>query len=210
MAAKRAHEAVQATVASLADQARTAAFEAGRIGEKPDKKALKKKRAAAIQAAEDAELDWLTAESRLQTVRMEYLGTLTHHAPALTSQARAHAENGILELVSALKLARDAETKMTKALSTLGGLPGLVDGNEFRPQMPKAPRTSADDFGDGGSPTVHAHLAMESLTKSIGWARRALDHVTATEEEREQAAKLEAEVEAAADLEDDEDDEDAD
>jgi hypothetical protein len=208
--AKREHQGAQVAVANLADQARAAALEAGRIGDKPDKKALKKKRAAAIDRAEDAELDWLTAESRLAAVREEYLGVLAHHAPALAAVSRDTADAGVLELASALGIARKAETKVTQALSVLAALPQVVGGDDFRPVPPKPRKTTADEFGDAGSPSVHAQQAVESLTKAIGWAQRILDDLAADEKARAAQAKLDAETEAAPDLDDDDEEGDDD
>lgn len=209
-AAQREHEAAQAAVATLADERRAAAAAAGMVGEKVDKKAFKKKRAAAEERAEDAETDWITAESRIRVVSFDYLEVLAHHAPALAAQARAVADAGILELASALGIARRAEAKVTTALGILGALPTVLGGDGFAPRPPKVRKTTADDFNDAGSPTVHAQQAVDELTKAIGFSQRILDDLATEEKDREKAAKLAAEADASEDLDEDEDDDEGD
>lgn len=207
-AAQREHEAAQAALASLADERRAAAAAAGLAGEKIDKKAFKKKRAAAEERAEDAETDWITSESRIRVVSLDYLSVLAHHAPALAAQARNVADAGVLELASALGIARRAEAKVTTALGILGALPTVLGGDGFKPWGARIKKTPADEFLEAGNPGIHAAQAADELTKSIGYAKRILDELAIEEKERAKAAKLEADADAADDIDDEDDDDD--
>lgn len=205
--AQRDHEAARDAVERLRDDARSAAVAAGRIGQKADKKAIKKRKAAAIERAEDAELDWLSASASLRRAYLDYPDVLTHHAPALAARARTVAEAGILELTSALGIARRAQAKLSSGLGILYAVPTISSG-ELRLRTPKILKTPHDEFNESGAPTIHASNAADEMTKAIGYAHRIVEELSAAEKERAKTAKLEAEADAAPDLDDEDDDDD--
>ncbi|AZC14567.1 hypothetical protein [Microbacterium sp. ABRD28] len=194
----------------VARETNRAAFQAGSDGKVPDKKALKKKKLAAIERVEDAELDFTAATAALGALRMSYLETLAHHAPALAAEARSDAEAGILELASALGIARQAGAKVASSTALLAALPRVVGGDDFAPVPPAASKNSADEFGEGRAPEVHAQIAADRLVKAIGFAKRVLDDLDAAEKEQTARSRLEAEADEAPDLDDDDEGDDGD
>ncbi|KQR86513.1 hypothetical protein [Microbacterium sp. Leaf179] len=206
--ASREQRAARSALDGAKDAARRAATLAGLEGKKPDKKKLKAAKLEAADRLEDAELDFIALETTLRKTRVRYLEVLADHAPALATQARNVADAAILELASALGIARRGEAKVTAALGILGALPTVLGGDGFKPWHARIKKTPADDFNDSGNPGIHASQAVDELTQAVGYAKRILDELAAVEKERAKAAKLETEADAAPDLDDDDDDDD--
>lgn len=197
-------EAARSAVERFAERTRIEAAEAGVIGKKADKKAIKKRRVDVTERFEDAEIDYETSSANLQRVRVEYLGILAHHAPALIAEARRDADSAILSLTSASTMARRGEAALGGSTAILAALPRVVAGEDFIPTPPKARRKAGDDTFDGGSPGVFAGLALENLGLAVGWGQRVLEDLAVDEK----VAKMQAETDAAPDLDDDDDDDD--
>lgn len=205
--AQRELAAARADLARLPDAARADALAAGRAGKTVDKKASKKRRADAADRVEDAELDLLASEARLDQADADYRAILGHHAPALEAKARTAAESAILEMTSSVSILRKAEPNLTAALAVLSGMPSIVGRDYFTPKPALARRQPGDDFNDALSPIAHAQQAAGEIVLTIGYAQRVLDDLTADAAEAA-AARRQAEKDAAAiaaSLEDDED-----
>lgn len=202
----RERKASQGDPARLAQEAKVAAREAGKVGSKVDPKKLRKKVREAEERIAEIELDWETAAANLRGRHLDYLAAMEHHAPALSAEATAIADAAVLSLASASDIARKAEQRLTGSLSVMAALSAVVNGGDFVPSAPKARREGSDDFFMGGAPAPFIGEAREKLTTAIGFASRILDDLKADAKAEEKRRKLEAEVEAAPDLEDEDDD----
>jgi hypothetical protein len=225
VALSREREAAADAPQRLGDQAREAAAAAGVDGKTPDVKRILKKKREAEERLEEIDLEWTATGARLAALRTRYLDTLTHYAPALAAEARATADAAILSLASAREIARKAAGALEGALTLLGGLATVSDG-QFTPVPPKARRDSSDDFLEGTAPIPYAQNAVEQIGVAIGWAARVLDDLAVDAKARaaqdasdaegvtvedaddeEEAAEAAEAADAAASADEDEDDE---
>lgn len=189
--ARRVLEGAHATVDRLGDDARAEAVSAGTQGKKLDKGAMKKRRKAAEEALEDAELEVLTAGGRVSQLHADYQAALMLHTPAIKRVARDTVDAAMLSLTTALEMTRAAQARLDGATTILAGMSQLAVG---MPVPMNAPRDLTDDLDDAGYPGVWAEAATEPLTKAVGWASR---WVTRYDDE-EKAAKVAAKEAAAA------------
>lgn len=193
----RERQAAYAARDRLGDEARVEAVNAGARGLKADRKSLKKKRALAEEVLEDRELAWLEAGGRLSQLHAEYLVAVTHHAPALREAARQVTENSMLELASARQIASRAASNLESSILIMGDLNAVLEGRHGGGAV-QVPREPGDDISDGGHPAAWAAQSDEPLVRAIGWTARHLDHFTAMQAERAEAAKVAAREAAAA------------
>lgn len=199
-------DAAAADLERFADDSRTQAREAGAKGKKLDKGKLRKARQALIERAEDTELDYVAALANLPRVHTAYLATLAEHAPALADHAREEAKSAMASLATAVGVIRRAGASLTDSLSLMGALPGVVDGDEFRPRPMRARREGSDEFLLSSAPEVHLDSARESLGGALGFADRILKDLA----KQQKAARLQDEVDDAPDLMDGDEDDDLD
>jgi hypothetical protein len=191
---ERERTAAQGDPKRLAHQAKLAAQDAGRKGEKADVKELRAKVRDAEERLAEIELEYEVAGSRLNTEGRAYLAAIEHHAPALAAEAQSAAEAGILSLATASSMARRADAQMSGALAVLAALGAVQDDSaDF---VPKAPRARTRGFGEGGVPGPYVTTAVTSITTAIGFATEILDDMRKAEKERTLLAKVEAESDA--------------
>lgn len=198
--AKRERAAAERTLEGVAADARRAAIQAGK-DEKPVKKGdLRKARAAAQDAFEDADLDWTAAVSKMDKRRRAYFDVIEHHTPALRAEAQSALDAQILSLAGVSTSAQRIQSAMTASLALLGALSTVGD---FTPGRPLKARKA--EFGEAGYPPVFIGVGRESLGKAIDYASRIMDDLKTAEK----VAKLEKEADEAPELDDDDDDDDA-
>lgn len=203
-ALQREREAAQGDVQRFADDALQQAREAGAKGKTLDKKALRKKRQAALDRFEDLDLDLEASTANMRRLRDAYRATLAEHATTLASHARQEAEAALASLSSAVTVARRAGGALGASLSLMDALPRVVEGDDLMPKPVRARKGSGDEFELSASPDVHIDTAIESLGTAIGFGTRILDDL----KKRDKAARLEAEADDAPDLDEDDEDDD--
>lgn len=191
--AERQVAAARKAVERIPDDARAAAIEAGGVGAKVDKKAVRRNGDAARERLEDARLDQHELAAALYGARTEYLATVSQHMPHLLSNARDIAESASLTLTTAREMARRAATALTAAVVVMGAGP-LIASGETSPQLAPIP---GRDFQDAGHPGIWAELADEPLVKAIGWSARWLAHSKVLEAQWNGEKSAEADAEAA-------------
>lgn len=202
--AQRDRDAAQAELERFAGDSRQQAQQAGAEGKKVDKGKLRKKRHALAEQAEDTELDYVASLANLPRVHTAYLDTLAEQAPALADHAREEAKAALASLGTAASVIRRAGTSLADSLAIMGALPGVVEGDEFRPRPMRARREGSDEFVLNGSPEFHLDAAREALADALGFANRILKDLA----KQQKAARLEDEADAAPDLDDEADDDD--
>src|SRR3546814_9690946 len=154
-AARRERDAAKRVLDDAGHSARRAAVQAGK-DEKPLKKGeIRKAAAAAREAHEDAELDWLTAVSKMQSRARKYLEVVEHHTPAVRAEALEKLDSQILSLASVVSSARRTQDAMSSTLQLLGA---LAEPGDFRPRELRAEHR---EFGDGGSAPAYVGTGLE-------------------------------------------------
>lgn len=175
------------------ENARAEAIVAGAVGEKFDAAASRDRKAAAVEAVADLELEALAAWSAVDSARSAYLESLRTNVDKLRQSARDEAVLAMQEMTLARESLERAAARLGAALPVLSSAAELVNG--MQPTM-TAPRTAADNINDAGNPGVHAQGAEAQVDIAMSWLARWLERADLEAEARKAEAKK-AKTEAA-------------